>query len=142
MKHLPKILLCTAAAALAIGCCNCRKYQRRNRRPFTETEWQLVQLRGRSVTPEEGRFFLVFGKGGGISGAGACNRITGEFSEEQGVLRIGPLATTRMSCPDLAREREFTAAVEATNRYEMDGPMLLFFSGDELQAVFQARPEK
>ncbi len=66
----------------------------------------------------------------------------GPFEEgEKRALRIGPLASTMMACPDMKTEREFTEALEATTHYDMDGPMLLLLSNGELRAVFQAKPE-
>ena len=55
-------------------------------------------------------------------------------------LKIGPLGTTRMWCPDVDREARFVEAVESATHYEMDGPMLLLLSDGKLNAIFQARP--
>ena len=60
MKILLKIAALAAVAALAAGCCSCRSYQKKNRRPLVGTEWQLIQLGGKAVKPEEGKFTLRF----------------------------------------------------------------------------------
>ena len=39
MKILLKIAALAAVAALAAGCCSCRPYQKKNRRPLVGTEW-------------------------------------------------------------------------------------------------------
>ena len=57
MKILLRIAVIAAVAALAAGCCKCRSYQKKNRRPLIGTEWQLIQLDGRAVKPEEGKFY-------------------------------------------------------------------------------------
>ena len=142
MKILLKIAALAAVAALAAGCCSCRSYQKKNRRPLIGTEWQLIQLDGRAVKPEEGKFTLTFlAEENRIAGIGACNRIMGRYeATEKGALKIGPLASTMMVCPGMEQEDAFTKALESTTHYDMDGPMLLLLSDGELRAVFQAKP--
>lgn len=142
MKILRKIVLLTAAAALVAGCCPCRSYQKKTRRPLIGTQWQLIQLGGKSIRPEAGNYTLTFdGEENRIAGTDACNRITGTYrTDETRALKIGPLGSTRMACPDLQTEQAFTAALEAATHYDMDGPMLLILRDGELQAVFQAVP--
>ena len=137
MKILLRIAVIAAIAALAAGCCKCRSYQKKNRRPLVGTEWQLVQLNGRAVKPQEGKFNLTFlAEENRFAGVGACNRLMGKYeTTDKGALRIGPIASTMMACPGMEQE-----ALEATTHYDMDGPMLLLLSDGELKAVFQAKP--
>ncbi|WP_418991646.1 META domain-containing protein [Alistipes sp.] len=142
MKLITKIAFLAGVAALAAGCCHCRSYQKKTRRPLTGTEWQLIQLGGQTVQPEEGRFTLtLLAEGNRLAGVGACNRLTGSFeTDAKRALKIGPVASTRMACPDMAREQAFIRALEQTTHYDMDGPMLLLLADGELRAVFQAVP--
>ena len=142
MKILPKLALAAAAALLCASCCPCRSYRKKTRRPLEGTEWQLIQLGGKSVRPEEGTFSLQFdAEKQTVSGTGACNRLSGNYTTgERRALSIGPLASTRMTCPDMDRERDYAEALEATTHYDMDRPMLLLLSNGELRAVFQAQP--
>ena len=107
MKILLRIAVIAAVAALAAGCCKCRSYQKKNRRPLVGTEWQLIQLGGKAVKPEEGKFTLTFlAEENRIAGIGACNRIMGRYeATEKGALKIGPLASTMMVCPGMAGGR-------------------------------------
>lgn len=140
MKILFRIAALAATVALTAGCCNCRSYQKKTRRPLEGTEWQLIQLDGRSVKSEPGHFTLKF-ESGSISGFGACNRLMGSYTTgERRALKIGPVASTKMACPNLDQEQQFLRAIEATTHYDMDGPMLLLLSNGELHAVFQALP--
>ena len=109
---IPKIAAVAAAAILAASCCPCRSYQKKTRRPLVGTEWQLVQLGGRSVQPQADRFHITFqSEEGRITGVGACNRVFGPFEEgEKRALRIGPLASTMMACPDGKKEKKFVTA--------------------------------
>lgn len=143
MKTLAKIAAVAALAALLTGCCACRSYQKKTRRPLVGTEWQLIQLDGRTVTPEADKFLLTLNPAEGrISGVGACNRLMGTYKEgEKGALTFGPIASTRMACPGLDQEQKFMQAIQSTTHYDMDGPMLLLFTNGELHAVFQAKPD-
>ena len=140
MKILFRIAALAATVALTAGCCNCRSYQKKTRRPLEGTEWQLIQLDGRSVKAAPETFVLKL-ENGSVSGAGACNRLMGSYKTgERRALKIGPLATTKMACPNLDQEQQFLRAIEATTHYDMDGPMLLLLSNGELHAVLQALP--
>ena len=144
MKILLRLTVVAGLAALMVGCCNCRSYQKKTRRPLVGTEWQLIQLGGETLRPQEGCFTITLAaENGQISGVGACNRLSGTYqSDEKRSLKIGPLAATRMACPDLKREQAFIEALESATHYDMDGPMLLILSDGELRAVFQAIPEQ
>lgn len=142
MKILTKIACIAALAALVAGCCPCRSYQKKTRQPLIGTEWQLIQLGGKSIKPEEGRYnLMLLAEGNRATGMGACNRLMGGFKEgEKRALKIGPLASTRMACPGMDMEQEYFSALEATTHYDMDGPTLLLLSDGELKAVFQVKP--
>lgn len=142
MKRLTKFTLLTLLAALVVSCCPCRSYQKHTRRPLVGTEWQLIQLGGRTIRPAEGSFTVTFlAEGNHLAGVGACNRLTGSYStDESRALHIGPVAATRMACPNEADERAFAEALEATTHYDMDGPLLLLLADGELRAVLQALP--
>lgn len=143
MKILFRIAALAATAALTVGCCNCRSYQKKNRLPLEGTSWQLIQLGGRSVKAEPDTYMLrLDAEGNHVSGVGACNRLMGSYTTgDRRVLKIGPLATTKMACPNPDLEQQFLRALESTTHYDMDGPMLLLLSDGELRAVFQALPQ-
>lgn len=142
MKNLLRMAVVTVLSILMVGCCHCRSYQKKTRRPLVGTEWQLIQLGGETIQPQEGSFTVTLSTDNGqITGVGACNRLSGPYkSDEKRSLKIGPLASTRMACPDLKREQAFIQALESATHYDMDGPMLLILSNGELRAVFQAKP--
>ena len=141
MKNLLRMTAAAALVLLMAGCCHCRSYQRKTRRPLIGTEWQLIQLGGETIRPVEGSFHMTLSAEGQLSGVGSANRITGPYqSDERRSLKIGPLASTRMASPDPNHEAAFNEALESATHYDMDGPMLLILSNGELRAVFQAVP--
>lgn len=139
MKSKLFLGLC-AAALLFTGCCRCRSYQKRTGRPLVGTEWKLVQLEGRPVAGEqEDSFTLLFSETGSVSGAGACNRLTGSYTvDESRALKIGPLGSTRMMCRDDQLEQQYFRMLDGVTHYDMDGPMLMLLNEGSLVAVFQA----
>ena len=131
MKILLRIAVIAAVAALAAGCCKCRSYQKKNRRPLIGTEWQLIQLDGRAVKPEEGKFYVMFlAEENRFAGVGACNRLMGKYeTTDKGALRIGPIASTMMACPDGKKEKKFVTAYLGDNsllRYNSKLPIVVY----------------
>lgn len=140
MNTFTKFAATLFLALLMTSCCPCRSYQKKTRRPLTGTTWQLIQLGGRSVQPREGAFALTLSaEGGRFAGVGSCNRLSGTYTTtEKRALAFGPIASTRMACPEQEQEQKFLEALRTTTHYDMDGPMLLLLGDGELRAVFQA----
>ncbi len=140
MKNSLKIGGLFAVMIFFVGCCACHSYQKRTRQPLVGTEWRLIQLGGRNIRSESGQFTVRFAENGTLSGVGSCNRLTGRYElTDDRMLKIGPIASTRMACPsDEDTEAALCKTLEATDHYDMDGPMLLLLSNGELRAVFQA----
>ncbi len=143
MKNLTRIALALLLTTFTAGCCHCRSYQKKTQRPLTGTTWQLIQLGGQSIRPEEGKFVVTFSvEKNRMTGRGACNRLSGSFqTDNKRMLRIDDIASTRMTCPDIGQEQAFLRALQSTTHYDMDGPILLLLSDGELRAVFQALDE-
>lgn len=141
MKHVViKFALIGSVVCLLAGCCACRSFQKKTRRPLVGTEWQLIQLGGRNIRVEAKKFVVQFTEDGLLAGMGECNSLSGPYETRgENGLKIGPLAMTLRECPDgTETETAFAGALEAADRYDMDGPMLLLLSDGELQAVLQA----
>ncbi len=77
--------------------------------------------------------YIQFGSDGRVSGNSGCNRFTGGYeAAEDGSIKIGPLAATRMACPEpeMAAEAKFLAMLDAVRRFERDG-IRLSLSGED-----------
>ncbi len=64
-----------------------------------------------------------------IYGSGGCNRFTGKAGEREGVLEVGPLASTRRMCepPAMDQEQSYLSALGRVARFRLDrGRGLLF----------------
>ncbi|NDV99743.1 META domain-containing protein [Salipiger sp. PrR002] len=93
----------------------------------TGTPWTLATLDGAPVTdpaPE-----ISFGEDGTLSGSAGCNTFTGTWATEEGMLEIGPLATTRKACEPgvMAQEDAFLAFMGALSdlRFGPEGELQL-----------------
>lgn len=76
----------------------------------------LPQLAGSEWAPEpisEVEQFVAFKADGEIIGHGGCNRFFGTYEQAGDTLTIGPLASTRMACPDLTSETAFLNKLQA-----------------------------
>ncbi|HSN54950.1 MAG TPA: META domain-containing protein [Candidatus Sulfomarinibacteraceae bacterium] len=73
------------------------------------------------VGPMAGTRLTLEFQDGQVSGDSGCNRFHGSFTEQGGVLAIGPLATTRMACDDesMAQEQQFLAALESAATWDI-----------------------
>lgn len=77
---------------------------------------------------------LVFGADGQLSGRAACNRYSASYSldetQQPAILSIGPIAATRMACPDLAVENSYLTALQAMGSLRYDDAGLLLTAPD------------
>lgn len=131
--------LAAAASALALGACAAAPPPPPAAAPalgLTGTGWSLATLEGAPATaPVSLRFEFER-----VTGQGPCNRFRGGFAEGPGdALEIGPVAATRMACPDLALEERFIGALtdsvrgaragETLTIYDRDGAALMTLTG-------------
>jgi heat shock protein HslJ len=75
------------------------------------TSWTLIEGTGVTI-PDEVTMTLQF-EGDRSSGSGGCNRFTGTYEEDGNSISFGPLASTRMACPEevVAAESAYHAAL-------------------------------
>jgi len=69
----------------------------------------------------------VFGTDGQVSGNATCNTYFGPYTITGSTIKVGPLGSTLMACPDAAQqaqETQFLAALQAATTYEVRGLVL------------------
>lgn len=92
---------------------------------FEDAAWRLAEMDGKTVPAGPREAYLHFDSASGrVSGSSGCNRIAGPYRRDGSGLTLGPLASTRMACPDGAAEARFLAALERTAGYRQDGRRL------------------
>ena len=109
-----------------------------------ETHWVLRQLAGQSISlpPDTREVFLTLRADGTAEGNGGGNRFRGSFfSATPGELKFSPLMSTRMSCPAIGTENDFTRALGQSRTYRISGDTLRVLAADgavvaRLEAVY------
>lgn len=90
------------------------------------TVWDLVEMNGASVGAQ-GVATLDFVEGE-ASGIAFCNRFFGPYEQDDQSLSFGPLATTRMACPNMEPERDYMAALESVASAEIEDERLILMN--------------
>lgn len=106
------------------------------------TYWVLNKLGNELIEPDKGKrqAHIIFGEDRKVSGLAGCNRFSGPFTRRQDDLTLGPLAATRMMCPERAEiENAFFAVLERTERFAVESETLLLMTRDgKVLAEFEA----
>ncbi len=94
-----------------------------------ETHWYPVEIGGKFFSLESNQrepYFVLSGHDHRVTGFTGCNRLTGSFELDEGLLRFVDMATTRMACPSPAMEVEmrFVSALNAVKSYYITGNTL------------------
>ena len=78
------------------------------------SQWKPATIHGGPVANDSPQR-LQFEAANGVNGHAGCNRFFGPAEIRDGVLSMGPLATTRMACPDpiAAEEARFLEALHS-----------------------------
>lgn len=111
--------------------------------PLRNTYWKLVRLGDApvQVADRQREPCVVFAASEArLSGHGGCNRVTGRFEVDGDRLKIGPMAATRMACPDgMEQEQRFLQAVQTVATYRIRGSHLeMMDASGEVLARFEA----
>ena len=75
---------------------------------------------------------VAFTADGRVTGNGGCNRFQGNYVATDKTVEIGPLAATRMACPQeiMDLESAFLAALQAVSSYSIAGRTLQLTTDD------------
>jgi heat shock protein HslJ len=97
-------------------------------------EWQLVSIDGHSL-PVGAKAPVIHFERDAVRGFAGCNRINGKVTETApGHIKIGPVAATRMACPEPAMtvEQDFLSALDRVSGYTfVAGQLALTWSGKD-----------
>lgn len=101
-------------------------------RPITGTAWTVTSLLSpdavsTSAALERSAPQLTIGDDGAVTGNAGCNRITGQADVHSDTIVFGPLATTRMACP------EDVAEVERAVLHVMNGEVRVSVDSDTMR---------
>lgn len=104
------------------------------------SKWNLSKLmsNGTAVDLSKGKpAFMEFNQENSrVSGSLGCNNFTGGYKFEEGKLKFGPLASTKMMCTDMAVEDALSQALSNATDVKLNGGKLELFKGTDLLASF------
>ncbi|MCB0124092.1 MAG: META domain-containing protein, partial [Caldilineaceae bacterium] len=101
------------------------------------TSWVLVALGGEALSAEDEEPITISFQDGEISGFGGCNRYNSSFAAEGEnplAVAVGPIAGTRMACPEprLTQETTYFSALEHVSQWGYRvGQLSLFYVNDD-----------
>lgn len=103
--------------------------------------WQLTSFQDGTATPvtvaDPSRYTLRFGNDGRVAVMSDCNSCGGEYSLNGGMLRIGPLACTRVFCGSASLDPAYPAALDKARAASMGAPTELTIHGDGVTLRFK-----
>jgi heat shock protein HslJ len=93
------------------------------------TTWRLENLAGTAVLDSVAAT-LEFPAEGQAAGNASCNRFTGPVTIAGTAITFGPLAVTRMACPEavMSQESAYLDALAKAERFRVEGPFLYIYS--------------
>lgn len=95
---------------------------------LTGSEWLLEDLGGSGVL-DNVQATLAFPAKGKVAGKSSCNRFFGSAEINGNSVKLGPLAGTRMACPEavMNQETKYLNALGAAERFEWKDPYLFLY---------------
>ncbi|WP_439134351.1 META domain-containing protein [Pseudomaricurvus sp.] len=96
--------------------------------------WHVDYIEGRGVVDYSPAHYQ-FADDMTVSGNASCNRFTGSYQLENGVIRLGELATTRKMCPPALMEQEdrFLAALKRAHHWKTDNGLMYLYDADDVE---------
>ncbi len=137
-NHL--ILLTALMASVIAGCTHTAQHTDQH---FLETTWNLVMLEGEHIDHPGPRIPHLRFEQDKVSGFDGCNNFFGNYTREGNELTFGPLASTRMACPQIKEiDMEVNRALAATTRYRITGNSMELYQENKLLASFLAAEQE
>jgi len=95
---------------------------------LSNSEWLLEDLNGSGVL-DNVQATLTFPETGKVAGNGSCNRFFGPTEINGNAVKLGPLASSRMACPEavMNQETKYLEALQAAERFEWKDPYLVIY---------------
>ena len=97
--------------------------------------WVLTEIDG---APALARTTLSFPEPGRLAGRAPCNAYSGAQTAPYPWFEVGPIASTKVACPDLAFEQSYFAALSAMTLSEVSGDILVLSTPEGREMVFKA----
>ena len=122
MKNIVQLLTIAGVSVVMLGSCASQKAQISD----LSGRWDITAIDSKAITLHEDArqpylgFDVVNGR---LHGSAGCNNIMATFAtnEPAGVLRLGPVASTRMMCPDAQTENSVLNVLNNVTGFRKSG---------------------
>lgn len=131
--HAPMKTLAVLFSALAVA--GCPSDETVGAYGAADRVWTLTEIDG---APFSQHATLTFREDGKIAGKAPCNSYSGAMSAPYPWFETGPIAVTRMACPDLEAETAFFAALGEMTLSEVSGDTLVLSTENGREMVFKS----
>ncbi|WP_147126288.1 META domain-containing protein [Shimia ponticola] len=98
------------------------------------SEWRYEGSETAQVT-------LAFPGPGQVAGQGPCNRYFATQSAPYPWFELGPIASTKMACPNLSEEATYLAKLAAMTLAEVSGDVLILSNDAGEKMIFARMPD-
>ncbi|NCC10296.1 MAG: META domain-containing protein [Bacteroidia bacterium] len=121
---MKKTIVLMSLVGVAIFLFSCRSTEKLLSSSSINGEWDIVEINGvKVIAGDRGHLpFIGFdGTQGRIYGNSGCNRMMGTFklNVKPGSLDFGPIASTRMACPDMTTEQNVLNILSQVKTYQL-----------------------
>jgi len=98
--------------------------------------WRPTHL-GEMRLEDDSEMFVQFEEDGQLRGHGGCNRFSGSYELDDGLLQAGPLRSTRMACPEPAMSFEisFMEALQTPSNASVVGNKLVLRTAQDVLTI-------
>ena len=113
---------------------------------LTGKQWRPVFVGAEPVAADAG-LHVRFESDGNIRGHGGCNGFFGSLEKTDAGVKVGPLGSTKMACPEpiMNLEQNFLESLQATTTFEVNGERLTCLDDERkllLELVAEAAPSE
>ncbi len=124
-----------AALLVVLGLAACRDDETVGAYGAADRVWSLIELDG---APFQQNATLTFPENDRIAGKAPCNSYTGVMNAPYPWFEAGPLAVTRMACPDLDSEAQYFSALADMTLSEVAGDTLILSNEAGREMLFKS----
>lgn len=98
---------------------------------LSSSAWLLEDMSGSGVL-DSVQATLTSPEAGHVAGNGSCNRFFGPAEIKGNAIKLGPLGSSRMACPEAVMnpETKYLQALQSAERFEWKDPYLLIYCKD------------
>ena len=109
--------------------------------PGLEAKWVLHAIAADTVTASQFNdtlpYLYVYARGNSFEGNSGCNTVRGRIFSERSLIRFTDLMQSKRKCGNIAKEEEFTKALQFSTQYALENDKLILSNHAGVTLVFK-----